>query len=368
MKRRLFYFLLPVLAGLLLLPVINLTSSVGMTDKNWWKIKQLYNADLILRLLSENLSPLGISTAPNEVVIGQDGWLFLGDRYERTLSTDRLPASMEDQANSTLSALNLSSWRDYLRSRKVAQFKVMLGPNKSSIYPEYMPAWARPDPKNATNAFSFAADPDIVIDLRPILLDAKQNSPAELYFKTDTHWNVLGAGVAFKKFISRLASEDGILNTPSPSTYDLLGQKPRPSGDLTNFLHLHDPLGDIEPAVQILRLYGQSSIFSYDTGALLDSKVNPLIDAPHQPIVVVNKSALNDKKVIWLRDSFGTAMSPFMSFTFSHVTQLHWLEAMKDGGSQLLQMIEKVKPDYVFITVVERSVRNPVFLSAPPRP
>jgi hypothetical protein len=58
-------------------------------------------------------------------------------------------------------------------------------------------------------------------------------------------------------------------------------------------------------------------------------------------------------------------MSTMMAATFSEVVQIHWIEALKPGG-RFAELVDKFKPDFVFITVVERDARNPVFTLFPP--
>jgi hypothetical protein len=54
-----------------------------------------------------------------------------------------------------------------------------------------------------------------------------------------------------------------------------------------------------------------------------------------------------------------------MAVTFSDVLQLHWSKA-KQPEERLLSLIDRFKPDFVFITVVERAARDRWFTSYPP--
>ncbi|HEU4853968.1 MAG TPA: hypothetical protein VFS89_01615 [Nitrosospira sp.] len=80
-------------------------------------------------------------------------------------------------------------------------------------------------------------------------------------------------------------------------------------------------------------------------------------------LLVKSKNALNQKRVLWLRDSFGTAIAPFMAATFSETLQLHYAAAHPE---LLARLVDTYKPDYVFITVVERGARRKRFGSFPP--
>ena len=54
-----------------------------------------------------------------------------------------------------------------------------------------------------------------------------------------------------------------------------------------------------------------------------------------------------------------------MAATFSETVQLYWQEALKPDG-RFVELVEKWKPDYVFITVVERDSRSDLFSLSPP--
>lgn len=364
MKRRLLVFLACVLSGLMLMPITNLLVSGSPPDGKWWKKAFLFNVDILSSKLSSVTTPLGISLEPEQVTLGHDGWMYLGDQYEKTLTVDRLPPSDTDKATSQLIARQMTAWNAYLALRGVALFRVMVGPNKGTIYPEFMPRWAMPAKPNATDAFVAAMDPGLFLDLRPVLLARKQTARSDLYYKTDTHWNLLGAGMAFQQFMKEIAMAAPGLRSPDDAVYQVIRVNPRGGGDLARFLRIGSAVKDLEPELRIQVRYPSSTRYDYATGQLIGDTSTQL-DAPHVPVLVKNPLALNNKKVLWLRDSFGTAMSPFMGHTFSDVVQLHWVEAIKDGG-QFAQIVNEWKPDYVFITLVERSLRNDVFALSPP--
>ena len=82
----------------------------------------------------------GISARPKYVVVGNDGWMYLGDKFEGAAS----------RATTGLTELNeslLDRWSGQLLERQqwLAQEGVAslfaIVPNKHSIYPENAPAW-----------------------------------------------------------------------------------------------------------------------------------------------------------------------------------------------------------------------------------
>ncbi|WP_191832913.1 alginate O-acetyltransferase AlgX-related protein [Pseudomonas fluorescens] len=356
MKRSVYAFVLAVLLVLLSIPAINIITApnkgaIKLTEKSF-----LYNMDFVSRWTARLLYPLGVSTDPDQVIVGKDNWLYLGDMYKNTLSDDRRTATDSDVATAKQMAAATRNWEAYLAGKGVKVFRIMIGPNKGSIYPEHMPNWAKPASLNPTDALLAEAGQGSFIDLRPPLLAAKDAHRETLYFKTDTHWNALGAGVAFRAFAQEVGKVAPELRWPSAEVYEVARIKPIEGGDLARFLRLTASLSDEAPIIGVGNLPVKTTQVDFTTQQVLAQGDNPEVGSPNKPILVKSAGALNDKKVLWLRDSFGSAMSPLMAATFGEVLQLHWSVATQPGGS-FTQLVEAFKPDYVFITVVEREAR-----------
>lgn len=321
--------------------------------------------DFVSRWLAIALYPLGISTDPKQVIIGRDGWLYLGDMHAQTVSVDRRPPTAAEIELGKQIGAATDAWDAYLSSKGVKLFRVMIGPNKGTIYPEHMPGWAKPASPNATDALFAGTSKMLYIDLRTALLEAKASQSHDLYYKTDSHWNFLGAGFAFRAFAQQVGSAAPDLRWPSNSAYDFTRSIPHEGGDLANFLRLSANLSDSVPMIHALDLPVETTQSDFDTKQIIHQGGNSMIGAPAKPLLVKSVGALNNKKVLWLRDSFGGGMSPLMAATFSDVLQLHWREAIKPGG-RFVQLVEKWKPDYVFLTVVERDSKEGDFAVFPP--
>lgn len=364
MKLRLLAFIFFVSFVLLAIPVINI-----FTVKSYSAIKLeksfLFNMDFVSRWTAVLLYPLGISTDPKQVIVGRNGWLYLGNKHEATVSEDMRLATDDDRALGKQIGAATLAWEAYLKAQGVKLFRIMIGPNKSSIYPENMPSWARPASFNPMDALIAEAKGEVFVDLRPALLSTKYGLKDDLYFKTDTHWNALGAGVGFRYFGEEVGKVDSSIVWPSGKVYELINTTERGGGDLANFLRLSGSFSDPDPRINSGFLRVQTSQVDYETGKLLWEGGNPEVGAPYEPLLIKSDGALNTKKVLWLRDSFGSSLSPLMAVTFSDVIQLHWSQALKPGGS-FTKLVEEWKPDYVFITVVERAVRSAYFEAYPP--
>ncbi|CRI59805.1 alginate O-acetyltransferase AlgX-related protein [Pseudomonas sp. CCOS 191] len=357
MKRSVFVFVLSVLLLLLCVPAVNILtakdkSEIKLTDKSF-----LYNMDFVSRWTAELLYPFGISTSPDQVIIGKDNWLYLGDMYSKTLTEDRRSATEADQIIGRQVGEATERWAAYLASKGVALFRIMIGPNKGSIYPEHMPTWAVPVEHNPTRALLQNVGPGRFVDLRSALLAAKQTHAEALYFKTDTHWNELGASLGFQAFAKEVAKTAPELRWPSEGVYEVTQINPRQGGDLARFLRLTDSLADTQPVTNVSNMPVKTVVIDYNASEVMYEGGNLKLEESKKPLLVKTTGALNDKKVLWLRDSFGTAMSPLMAATFSEVLQIHWIPATKPDGD-FKRLVEKFKPDYVFFTVVERDARS----------
>lgn len=367
MKKRVFIFVWVALLALAVLPVINLNTGSSLqknTQHQWWQEPALYNLDFASTLLSRFFYPHGISTNPDQVLIGKEDWLYLGEQYGNTISGKRRGTTVEDAEVARIIAHATHSWSQWLNLKGVSTFRVMLGPDKGSIYPEFLPDWAQPVAESATDTLLANVSQELYVDTRLALKAAKSQFSELLYYKTDTHWNSLGAWVAFQAFQTDIARTEAGLRLLTEQDVRISNVNERQGGDLAKFLRLKEMLWDNEVAIDIM---SESPIeteqYDFATGRLKYSGGNPEIHTAQRPLLVKSKNALNNKKVLWLRDSFGTAIAPFMAATFSETLQLHYDAAHPEVFARL---VDVYKPDYVFITVVERGARRKRFGSLPP--
>jgi alginate O-acetyltransferase complex protein AlgJ len=366
MKKRALIFVSVAVLALMLVPVINFIhwGTVQKKEgKKWWSRSILYNFDFALSFTNRLVYPLGISTIPKEVVIGKDDWLYLGDQHENTITVTRRGTTAEDAEAAWNIGLATKSWQQWLKSNGVRLYRVMLGPDKSTIYPEFLPDWAQPAADSATNTLLANVRQGIYVDTRPALRAAKTQSSEPLYYKTDTHWNSLGAWVAFRAFAMEVARTEAGLRWLPDQHVHVAKVIERHGGDLGRILRMPEMLRDSEVVIEIDSEHPiETEQYDFETGHLTLSGGNPRLGPQNRPVLVKSKHALNQKKVLWLRDSFGTAMAPFMAATFTETLQLFYRKA---DPALFARLVETYKPDYVFITVVERDARNKWFESLP---
>ncbi len=178
--------------------------------QEWWSESVLYNFDSALALLSRFSYPHGISTNPSQVFIGKEDWLYLGEQYNKTVAQGRHGTTVKDAQIAGLIGSATESWSQWLNQKGVSMFRVMLGPDKgrSLRVPAGLGAACCP----LCNGYVVGqCKQGLYVDTRMALRAAKSQFPESLYYKTDTHWNSLGAWVAFSAFETEIArSEEGL--------------------------------------------------------------------------------------------------------------------------------------------------------------
>lgn len=371
-KKQVIVFIFSVLTLISIAPAVNIF--IGTADivaqksntkvKPWWHSSIIYNLDFGTVWLSRILSPLGISIAPDQVVIGFNKWLFLGNRYVNIRDAVRQGQTSKDITTAVKIGKNTVAWANWFDEMGVQLYRVMVAPNKSTIYPEKLPNWAKPTQSHSSIDSLFTETNGYYIDLRKSLLDAKKSSSEDLYFHTDTHWNFYGAWIGFMDFISTVNETGQNLNYPKNSNFKFgtyIG------GDLGRFLRIHDTLSDVWPTILDIDSKNiETNLYDYNSQKLIGTNLYIHPGLIQNPLHVISKKALNKKKVLWIRDSFGTAFSPFMAATFTDIIQVHNDSALDNNCALLIGLIKSYQPDYVFVTIVERDALSPLFLSPPP--
>lgn len=365
MKKKAFVFVFVVLLALAVVPATNLILESAQKKEKWWSKPALYNFDFALPFFSRLFYPLGISTNPIQVIIGKNEWLYLGDQYQQTITVKRRKATDGDKESARKIGLATKSWEQWLKSKGVRLYRIMIAPDKGTIYPEFLPDWAQPVVDSSTDTLMAAVSRDLYIDTRPALRSAKFKYPMPLYYKIDTHWNNIGAWEAFRAFISEIRRTETGLRTLSEQQVRISKVNVRRKSDLANFLRMNEMLRDNDVIIEILSEQPiKTEQYDFESGQLTRSGGNPQIDAPQRPLLVKSKHALNQKKILWLRDSFGVALAPLMAATFNETLQIHYNVT---NPVLFARMVDNFKPDYVFITVVERQALLKWFENLPPQ-
>lgn len=266
------------------------------------------------------------------VVRGEDGWLFYGE-----------DGTIEDYVNAEpLGPAGVRAWRDtivgardFLRARGIG-YLFTIAPDKHVIYPEHFPDSIRPVGtfSRTDQVFDALADSGVSVDVRPALWAAKGRE--RLYHLTDTHWNTRGVLPAYQAIIA--AARLQVPDIPPAWTRSDFEAKTRrlPGMDLAGMIGLKRVLWE-DDLVLLPRRPRRATV------------VEPRGAGPTDELgrLVTEIAGSSLPRAVVVRDSFASAMVPFLSEHFSRAVYL-WQNDLI--GSQLLAE----RPDIVIHEIVGR--------------
>jgi hypothetical protein len=248
---------------------------------------------------------LGTSPSPR-LIVGSEGWLFRGFPRERDPynATGRVPER------------ELGRWRRSFEERqrwlaaRGISYLLVLAPLKSAIYREHLPAWLAPpeDSAFAQLARELATRSNVaVLDLGPVLRAA--SGERRVYHKTDTHWNDEGAYVAYAAI---LEATDRQLGTAGRTRLVEVERETRR-----------------ERGLVLAELFGLSDLIGEEVLAVRPKQPRALANARQQAAIASPRRAHQEvtlgvgdpdlPRAVVFRDSFATALVPFLSEHFRRI-------------------------------------------------
>ena len=267
---------------------------------------------------------------------GRDGWLFLGNAWGKQVEKLKLGGPPElDNIQAVLEPLTemVEATADY-----DVETLLVIGPNKASVYPEFLPTGLVPSKNRYLSSFLSelsAVDGLEIYDPTSDLRIEKKKSGQLLYPRTDSHWNSLGAYKTYLGIMQRLGL---------PAHHFEFKQGPILSGDIISMTREQNfPLGLGDNWLAVAR----EGVFpeEYRAAGLLG-----------EMIVTENPTPLIDKSLWVVGDSFTNHLRPFLSATFREVNFIgHWGH---DNISRLAEELKKqdvTPPDVIIVVRVERS-------------
>jgi len=268
---------------------------------------------------------------------GLNDWLFLGNYAANTVAKLKLSI----QPNQKEIALVKNNLHELSTVGKKTNTKIalLIGPNKSSIYPEMLPSEISVSPTRYINFFLDELNDTknlSVYDPTNDFLDIKELEGL-LYYRTGTHWNNKGAYIAFINMLKKLGLEGPTVKFSLQETIP---------GELIEISKLNNfPLKN-----------GDTWLAKIDHKYELIRSKNSYIatnEAFGDQEVVYNSNPIINKKIWVTGDSFTNAMRSYFNATFSEVHYLgHWNKRLKGLSSDLEKA--STKPDIVIIVKVER--------------
>lgn len=254
-----------------------------------------------------------LRTSPvRKAIVGRDGWLFYaayGDGADIRDHLGRLPltpAEIEARRNS------IEERAAFFAEHGITYLFVVV-PNKQTIHPERtgLQRARRPVTRLDQVAWNWGAPPIPFLDLRETLLSGPPGR--ELYYKTDSHWNLHGGFLGFQAILRRLAAMRADIPIVGDD-YVRLPDRPAPGGDVAALLAMTDVLQDV----------GQDIEWQ-------DEAVSPL-------------------RIVLVGDSFAESLHPFFESRFAYINSVP--DAV--GGRFDADAVLAQRPDIVIEAHVER--------------
>ena len=258
---------------------------------------------------------LGVSPS-DQAVIGRDGWLF----YAGQQALDYYRAS------ESLALEDLAEWKrrleapaEWLDDRGI-EFVFYFAPDKATIYPEELPYFVRRiGERSRLDQFleymrAHSTAPIVFVDPRADFRAAKSLGP--LYRKTDTHWNQLGAFVAYSSLMRALVPLFPAIEPLEQSDFDRHEQL-MDGGDIALLMDLSDVFREraIQLAPKTPWPYRKDAVGMHPSNQP-DVERSPDRQFEEQrrlPMGSVQDDAPDLPRLVLFRDSYGTELIPFLA-------------------------------------------------------
>jgi len=293
--------------------------------------KELSNIDTVATYL------LTGEISSTQTLKGKEGWLF----YKTTTDGDPI-ADYEGTNSFTLdeknTIRNYNLYTQYILGTKGIEYRLLTIPNKETVYSNYMPdSYIKSDYNRYDDivaVLSDESDPVNVISVKDDLI--KYRDDYDLYYKYDTHWNILGGYVGTKTVVESLGIEMPDISELNISSYNLSEEKYEITED------------DLAALCGLRWLMNDEQQYIYENMPEVDLS-NYIVEQTSGDCYshFTNAKATTDKSVLLLGDSFRTAMIPSLLEVFTDVYVAHRAYFMKGN-------IDVIRPDVLIAEYVER--------------
>lgn len=310
------------------------------SSDNFGYRKQLLSYYFKLRLLIL-AADLGMPS-----LLGRDGWLFVDAEIPLFRNENILTREQSEEIRG-----RLDEWCEYAHAHG-AEFVFVVGPNKSTIYPEKLPDYLvrfndRPSLLDQVYALNFNCR-FTRVDLRKSLAG---HSNTLLYYKWGTHWNEQGAQLAW------LAIKDEVDKvTPGlgwPSLTSSMSYRPA------------EPLED-----SMWQWFGQNDPYTVMLPAIKLNDISQGYQHQKRPKIL----AFGDSFLQFMFSTAGIVATDYATWilqageTFSPKMQ----DAGKDawlitafGNQRNIEIMDNFQPNLVMLEIVERNILTIANLNKP---
>ncbi len=300
-----------------------------------------FRADLMRAHAVVRSSVFKASPQPR-VLVGADGWFFLNadgslENYRRLH-----PYSSKELAQRVCEIRARVEFCEAVGCK----YRLLVPPDKLSVYPEHLGDRFKKARQPAridqlVAALAAAGLDGVLVDSRTEMRDAKKYG--QLYFKTDTHWNRLGAYVGYQAIAASLACQ-GFRDVPPIDELVRTSRDATVGGDLARMAGLRLDCSDqivsvTRPDAPDVKFTGPVDFFANDAAFF------------KLPTRDVGCEQGEFETGLVLHDSFG---SPLLEYLASHFQTLRCERTTEFDE----QAIRRTNPDVVIQVLVERALQR----------
>ncbi len=243
----------------------------------------------------------------DKALIGRDGWLFIKKDELKTYLGQNLFTNEE----LTRFKHEIIRRRDYLDSMD-CKYYFVIAPTKYSVYPEYL-SWVydlRGENYTMTDqVFEIVSEIENVqiIDLRVVL--NKSKARGLLYRPTDNHWNALGAYYAYTEILNRVSKDFPEIGPCFPLDSFNVETQEVPGGNVAYMMNASNDYHETIPKI------------SFKAQKVWEAEKSGYVSPPYfgfksEYELVYTNNETDAPKALIIRDSFGHALTPYISAHF----------------------------------------------------
>ncbi len=299
---------------------------------------------------SINLSLFNISPIPNEVLIGNDGWLFLaGNEIDSYTGLNNFRQTELDSFK-----VELEYRKNYLMKRG-CKYYFLIAPVKANIYTDKLPKTKYKFQKNGwgEQLIEYLNNTSTAKPINIYSLLRQQKDNEALYYQLDNHWTQLGAFYAANEVFESMHADFPSITKNNLSDYYIKKSEIKNG----NIIQMLSNVGDYTDTHFELN---PKSGFTAKNVAPYGYPVIKGFAYPWDYEVDKEKADTRLPKIVIISDSYGTAIFPFIAEKFRRSVKIFdaWQYKLNED------IIENEKPDIVLTIVLEANLRNMLLYSS----
>ena len=268
--------------------------------------------------------------------LGDDNFVFDGKGSRFTIRKEHFDFTQKIQLE-----LEWERRLEYLRKKNIPCFWFII-PNKSDLYFEKLPWNLKRRKRTPSIGQQFGSTNNHVISLYDALFQGKNKG--KVYYKTDTHWSVLGAELGYIK----------IIETLQKNGYDV---QPFNKGEIQFYakegnLRKNIPSSKFKEELEIWSpdksYYEELPKFGFDIPEVFPYK------SAYEVHFQSKWSGKSDLKVLIIRDSFTNFILHRLAVNFKESLFIwdNWQYELNE------EIIEKYKPDLILYITIDNLIPN----------